>query len=434
MDGLLTSRASHPLSGEVRVPGDKSVSHRAVMLASLARARSRIRGLLDGGDCRATLSVMRALGTQVETGDGSEIIIKGKGLGRLSRPDADLDCAGSGTTMRLLAGVIAGQPVTARLTGTPQLLARPMDRIIEPLTLMGAKLTSGEGRAPLEIRGRRKLTAIDYELPVASAQVKSCILLAGLRAEGITSVREPGPARDHTERMLGAMGVRVEGRGRVISVMPPKLLRPLDITVPGDISSAAFLMVAATLVDGSEVHLRDVGINPTRTGIVEALLRMGARIEVSNERFEGGEPVGDITVRSTELAAASFEGSEIVTMIDELPVLALAATQARGWTTIRGAGELRVKETDRIATTTGELRKLGARIEPLEDGMEIEGPTDLVGTACESHGDHRLAMTLAVAGLVARGETTVRDAQVSADSFPGFARCLASLGAHVERS
>ncbi|MBW2261100.1 MAG: 3-phosphoshikimate 1-carboxyvinyltransferase, partial [Deltaproteobacteria bacterium] len=317
-----------------------------------------------------------------------------------------------------------------------QLLGRPMGRIIEPLERMGAGVASSGGLAPLCFGARGgPLVSIDYRLPVASAQVKSCILLAGLFADGVTTVLEPGPCRDHTERMLGAMGAGVAVDGRRISIAPPPgPLAPLDLVVPGDLSSAAFLIVAASIVPGSEILLEGVGVNPTRTGVIDALTRMGARIDVGRIRDRAGEPVADITVHSSELSGATFGGDEIVTMIDEIPVLALAATQASGTTVIRGASELRVKETDRIATTAGELSRLGASIEPREDGMEIQGPTPLVGTTVESHGDHRLAMTLAVAGLVARGRTTVREAHVAADSFPGFEECLASVGAGVEAS
>ncbi len=425
-------RKSPPLTGVVRVPGDKSISHRAVMLSSLAEGRSRISGFLDGGDCRATVSVMRGLGVRVETPGPDELLIHGLGLHKLKPPTQPLDCDNSGTTMRLMTGILAGQPFGSRLIGTEQLSGRPMNRIIKPLALMGAEIESRDGKAPLDINGHG-LKGIEYNMPVASAQLKSCVLLAGLLAEGSTTLVEKGPSRDHTERMLRAMGARVRTDGRRVTIEPqPMPLAPLEAAVPGDISSAAFLIVAASVVPKSEITVLGVGTNPTRMGIVRALERMGADIRVENEHDAFGEPVADITVRHAMLEGADFDGDEIVTMIDELPVLAVAAAQARGKTTIRGARELRVKETDRIATTAEEMVRLGARVTPLDDGMIIEGGAQLEGAKVKSHGDHRLAMLLTVAGLVCEGETTVDDAHVTADSFPGFEECLESLGVPID--
>ncbi|MCP4678493.1 MAG: 3-phosphoshikimate 1-carboxyvinyltransferase [Deltaproteobacteria bacterium] len=426
-------RKSPPLKGVVRVPGDKSISHRAVMLSAIAEGRSRISGFLDGGDCRATVSVMRDLGVHIEKPRPNELIIHGLGLHGLKTPAEPLDCDNSGTTMRLMTGILAGQSFASRLIGTMQLSGRPMNRIIKPLALMGAEIGSRDGKAPLDISSGHGLKGIEYNMPVASAQLKSCILVAGLYAEGSTILVEKGPSRDHTERMLRAMGARVRTEGRLVTIAPQhEPLIPLEVEVPGDMSSAAFLLVAASVVPKSEITLLGVGVNPTRMGIVQALKRMGGDIRIENEHDTFGEPVADVTVRHATLEGADFDGDEIVTMIDELPVLAVAAASARGKTTIRGARELRVKETDRVATTAEELVRLGAKVTTLEDGMIIEGGASLEGTAVKSHGDHRLAMLLTIAGLVCEGETIVDDAHVTADSFPGFEACLESLGVPIE--
>ncbi|MCL4861185.1 MAG: 3-phosphoshikimate 1-carboxyvinyltransferase, partial [Caldilineaceae bacterium] len=391
------------LTGHCSVPGDKSISHRAVMFASIAEGVSRISNFLDGHDCRATIGVMRDLGAEIEVVTPTELIVHGRGVDGLQEPNSVLDCANSGTTIRLLTGLLAGQKFTSILNGTAQIRRRPMGRIVQPLRGMGAQIIGRQngqyaplGIAPVRLRG------MEYDMPVASAQVKSCLLLAGLYAEGLTIVREPGPARDHTERMLRAMGAPIHVMGRTVSSeRPTQPLQPIDIAVPGDISSAAFLLVAGATIPGSQITVTGVGVNPTRTGIVDALLEMGAQIEYTNERDQAGEPVADLVVRHGELRGATFGGEQIVTMIDELMVLAVAATQAHGRTVVRNAGELRVKETDRIATTVTELRKMGAKIEPTEDGFIIDGPTPLTGAPVESQGDHRLAMAMTVAGLVA---------------------------------
>jgi 3-phosphoshikimate 1-carboxyvinyltransferase len=422
------------LTGQCSVPGDKSISHRAVMFGSIAEGKSRIQGFLDGGDCHSTIAVMRDLGVEIEVVTPTELIVHGRGANGLQEPNSVLDCGNSGTTIRLLAGLLAGQKFTSILNGTPQIRRRPMGRIVQPLRGMGAQIIGRQngayaplGIAPVRLRG------MEYNLPVASAQVKSCLLLAGLYAEGLTIIREPGPARDHTERMLGAMGAPIQVIGRTVSSeRPSQPLQPIDITIPGDISSAAFLLVAGAIIPGSRVTVSGVGVNPTRTGIVDALVEMGANIVFKNERDQAGEPVADLEVSHSELQAATFGGEQIVTMIDELMVLAIAATQARGRTVIRDAGELRVKETDRIASTVGELRKMGAKIEPAEDGFIIDGPVQLIGAPLESQGDHRLAMAMTVAGLVARGDTTVYGSEVTADSFPGFEITLQALGAKLQ--
>ena len=454
------------LRGSVRVPGDKSISHRALMLGALADGVSRVEGFLPSGDCLATLGCIRALGIDVEHPEPTRVIIHGRGLRGLRRPDAPLNCVRSGTSLRLLAGILAGQPFDSVLTGDPQLLRRPMRRITEPLRAMGAEIADVDGHAPLTIHGGR-LHGYEHTLAVASAQVKSAILLAGLFAEGGTVVRQCGPARDHTERMLGAQIASCELRVKscelrvaseelrvtscesanqrinestaqapiVIEELDVRLnpasidhLEPLNITVPGDISSAAFPLVAALVVADAEVTLEGIGVNWTRTGLLDVLAAMGADVTQTNVREQGGEPVADVVARTSHLRGAEIGGETVVRMIDEFPVLAVAATQAHGTTVVRDARELRVKETDRIATTVAELRKLGAQIEARDDGFVVEGPTRLHGGTVDSHGDHRLGMALAVAGLVADGTVTVENAGCIADSFPGFVEVMVELG------
>jgi len=426
----LTVQPAGPLHGHIRVPGDKSISHRALLLGALADGASRVSGFLPSGDCLATLACIRALGVHVETHDATTLMVHGRGLRGLQAPAAPLNCVRSGTTMRLLAGILAGQSFECALTGEPQLLRRPMRRITDPLRRMGAAIEATDGHAPLTIRGRQ-LRGYDHALPVASAQVKSALLLAGLYADGPTIVRQPGPARDHTERMLAAMGAAIQAPGLDVTLAPSSSLSPLELPIPGDISSASFPLVAAVLVSGSAVAVEGVGVNPTRTGLLEVLRAMGAEIALEGEREQGGEPVADVTVRASSLVGVEIGGDTVVRMIDEFPVLAIAATQARGTTLVRDAAELRVKETDRIATAAAELRALGARIEPLPDGFVVEGPTPLHGGVVESHGDHRLAMALAVAGLIAQGEVTIENAECVADSFPGFVGLMRSLGAKI---
>ena len=434
MADILKISNSGPLSGRCSVPGDKSISHRAVIFGSLAEGPSRIRNFLDGHDCRATMNIMRAMGVRIDEISSTQLEVHGVGLDGLKEPDDVLNCDNSGTTMRLLTGLLAGQEFVSVLSGTAQIRGRPMARIVDPLRTMGAQIYGRQsGRyAPLTVVPSR-LSAIEYKMPVASAQVKSCLLLAGLFAHGLTVVHQPGPARDHTERMLGAMGAPVTALGNTTHSERPKApLNPLNIIIPGDISSAAFLLVAASAVPDSNLTIVDVGVNATRTGIVDALSEMGADIRRRVRPSQGGEPVADLIVNGGGLQSLDFGGEQLVTMIDELPVLAVAATQAAGRTVVRDAQELRVKETDRIATTVSELKKMGAQIQETPDGFIVDGPTPLNGATVDSHGDHRLAMALAVAGLIADGETTIYNAHVTADSFPGFESTLRALDVNVQ--
>jgi 3-phosphoshikimate 1-carboxyvinyltransferase len=430
----LTVKRSHPLTGQVRVPGDKSISHRAVLFGALAAGDSRVRGYLRGGDCLATLECMRRVGIEIEEVSADELIIHGKGLHGWQEPHLPLDCVTSGTTMRLLAGLVAGAGIFAVLTGGPQLSRRPMGRVAEPLRKMGATVLGREGGRlpPLAIQGG-SLRGIDYRLPVASAQVKSAVLLAGLFTHDLTVVIEPGPLRDHTERMLRAMGAPVRTlAAKVTSEAPTVPLQPLDLRVPADMSSAAFLLSAGLLAPESRLTLESVGINPTRCGLLDILRRMGADVRMGEEADVCGEPIGHITALTSPLQGVTVEGEAVMRAIDEMPILAVVATQASGTTLVRNAEELRVKETDRIATVVAELRKLGSQIDARPDGFLIEGPTPLRGTVVDSHGDHRLAMALCIAGLVADGETTVMDTDCIADSFPGFERLLVKLGAVID--
>lgn len=423
------------LRGSATLPGDKSISHRALILGALGGGETRVTNWLPAGDCEATLTCVSDLGVAVERVSASSLRVQGVGLRGFQQPTRVLNCEGSGTTMRLLAGILAGQDFDATLDGHGGLRRRPMQRVVEPLHRMGARIGARDGGyPPLHIQGGA-LHGIDYQLPVASAQVKSCLLLAGLFAAGPTTVHEPGPARDHTERMLQAMGAPLTVDGATIRLAPSTMrLEPLDITVPGDLSSAAFLLVAAAIVPGAEIRLERIGGNPTRTGLLEVMRAMGARIEVEGAGSTGGEPVVNITASHSRLHGTSVGGQLVVRMIDEFPVLAVAATQAMGETVVRDARELRVKETDRIAAVAGELRKMGAELEERPDGFVVFGPSPLRGAAVKSHGDHRLAMALTVAGLVAAGETVVNGAGVIGDSYPEFTDTLRSLGASIEET
>ncbi len=429
-------RPGSALSGTVGVPGDKSLSHRALIFGALAEGISHIRGFLPAGDTLATLGCVRALGVPVEQTDASTLSVHGRGLRGLAAPDGPLDCVNAGTAIRLLAGVLVGQDFPSVLDGSDQLRRRPMGRITQPLRLMGANIEDN-GHAPLFIRPAR-LHGIAYQMPVASAQVKSCLLLAGLFADSPTTVIEPGPARDHTERMLRAMGAVLHIDGPRISIEPGPVLRPLDLTIPADISSAAFVLVAALLGASGEVRVTGVGVNPTRTGILDILNHMGASITLENSREEGGEPVADLVVgraalRGTPIGdGVALPEDVIVRAIDEFPALMIAATQAEGETLVTNAAELRVKETDRIAVMAGELRKLGAQIDETPDGFRLVGPQRLRGAVVQGHDDHRVAMALSLAGLVAEGETVIEDAGCVEDSFPGFVETLQALGAALE--
>ncbi|MDF1512850.1 MAG: 3-phosphoshikimate 1-carboxyvinyltransferase [Anaerolineae bacterium] len=435
----LTVKHAELLRGEVHVPGDKSISHRAILLGAMADGESHIRGFLPSGDCLATVGCVRSLGINVTRTEDKSVIVGGKGLTGLQSPEEPLNCVRSGTTMRLLTGILAGQRFDSVLTGETQLLHRPMRRITEPLSLMGASIAHHNGCAPLEITGQ-PLKGTDHHLKIASAQVKSAILLAGLFAEGQTTVHQPGPARDHTERMLAAQivtrvpGIQVLRYDREKVSLDPegiKHLAPFNVQIPGDISSAAFIIAAALLIPGSEMTVKGVGINPTRTGLLDVLSAMGADIRWHEREEQGGEPVADITIRYSKLEGTEISGGTVVRMIDEFPILAVIATQAHGTTVVRDAAELRVKETDRIATVVDALQAMGARIQARPDGFIIEGPALLHGQTLSSRHDHRLGMALAIAGLVATGETAVKESECIADSFPGFEGVLQHLGADV---
>jgi 3-phosphoshikimate 1-carboxyvinyltransferase len=418
------------LRGSIELPGDKSISHRVAILNAIAQGEARVENFQGGADCLATLRCLRALGVKIDWDGEGTLRIEGGGRFGLRESADVLNAGNSGTTMRLLAGLLAGQPFFSVLTGDASLRSRPMERVVEPLRAMGTRIQgrAGGSRPPLAIEGG-SLRGIRYRLPVASAQVKSALILAALYGKGETVLVEPAPSRDHTERMLRAMGVAVlGGEGDGLRISPPQReLTPLSLRVPGDISAAAFWMVAAAAHPDAEIRLTGVGVNPGRSGIIDALASMGASIAVEAERVWGCEPVADIVVRSSSLRGTVIEGSLIPRLIDEIPVLAVAACLAQGETVVREAGELRLKESDRIRTTVRELRRLGASIQELADGMVIRGVGSLKGGECSSHGDHRLAMTLAVAGLTAQGETTVRGAEASSVSYPGFWHHLEEL-------
>jgi 3-phosphoshikimate 1-carboxyvinyltransferase len=440
-------RPARRLRGEVaRLPGDKSISHRAALLAALAAGRTRVSNFATSADCHSTLGCLEALGVRVERREDGEVVIEGVGRGAgawdFAEPRQPLDCGNSGTTMRLMAGVLAAQPSAFTLVGDESLSRRPMRRVVEPLERMGARLSTVDGHAPLGVEGRRPLRAIDYEMGFASAQVKSCVLLAGLGAEGRTRVRGPlAGTRDHTERMLGHFGVRVgvedsgggpEGRGAAAWVEGPAALTARDVEVPGDASSAAFLLFAAALLPGSELRLGNVGLNPTRTGYAW-LLDALAEVSFENRREASREPSGDVVVRRGEKPKAgrggfTLRGRAVAEVIDELPLLAVVGTQVGGGLEVRDAAELRFKESDRIRTVVTNLRAMGARVEEFEDGFRVEGGQRLRGARLDSYGDHRIAMAFAVAALVAEGETEIDGAEESVRiSFPEFFPLLESL-------
>jgi 3-phosphoshikimate 1-carboxyvinyltransferase len=415
------------LRGHIAVPGDKSISHRAVLLGAIGEGETSVRGFGRSGDTEATIAAVRALGVTVDEDDVDSLRIQGAGLTGLREPDAPIDCGNSGTTLRLLAGMLAGQQGRFELTGDESLRRRPVDRIADPLAQMGATVESDDGTPPLVVAGG-ELRGIRYELPVASAQVKSCVLLAGLYAAGRTTVIEPLPTRDHTELMLEAAGVGVTRKQRRVSVGPAEQLRLGEVDVPGDFSAAAPFIVAATLLPGSELTIHDLGLNPRRTGLLDVLGRMGARITAFNRHKSAGEPVGDLEVRAAELTATAVSAEEVPRMVDELPLFALAAASAHGESKVEGAQELRVKETDRIETVTTSLRALGIRISASDDGLGVRGvPSRPKGGGMSSHGDHRIAMLGAVAGLASREGVELQDAQAVAVSFPGFFELLDSV-------
>jgi len=419
---------SKGLTGELIPPGDKSLSHRAVMFAAIAEGKTEITGFLPGEDTLNTAKAVRMLGITVEEKEPGVLSVHGKGLDGLSEPSGVLDLGNSGTGMRLLAGLLAGQDFFSVLNGDQYLVKRPMGRIVEPLRTMGAVIDgrSGGKLAPLAIRGAgRNAKPLSFTSPVASAQVKSAVMLCGLYADGVTTITEPHKSRDHTERMLRFFGAAVKEEGLQVHVKGKQPLRAQGtLEIPADISSAAFFMVAACIVHGSDILIRNVGVNPTRTGIIDVLNSMGADISLLSTREQAGEPVADIRIRYRRLHAAMVQGGIVPRSIDEIPVIAVAAATASGKTIIKDAAELRVKESDRIATIATELRKMGAVIRERPDGLEITGRERLSGATCESHGDHRIAMSLAVAGLSASGQTVVRDAEWIETSFPGFERML----------
>ena len=406
------------LHGRVTLPADKSIGHRTALLSALADGPSRIENYPASADPQSTLQCLRQLGVAIEH-DGDTVRVKGHGLEGLSAPTDALDCGNSGTTMRLLSGILAGQPFDSVLTGDASLRSRPMARIASPLRRMGGHVTLTDGHAPIRIRGDQSLHGMTYRLPIASAQVKSCVLLAGLFAEGTTTVIEPTPSRDHTERMLGLDVETVDGE-RHLTVEGGHRIPGRTWHVPGDFSAAAFFLVAASIVPESEIQLDGVGMNPSRNALLGVLRQMGANITVENERMQGGEPIADVTVRAADLQGMRVDGAQIPNLIDEIPVLAVAGACAEGRTEIRDAAELRVKETDRLDAMTRNLRALGATVEEFDDGLAIDGPTDLQGTTVDSFDDHRIAMAMGVAGLVADGTTTITDADCAAVSFPDF--------------
>jgi 3-phosphoshikimate 1-carboxyvinyltransferase len=417
-------------SSAVRVPGDKSVSHRALMLGGIAEGSTHISGFLAGEDCLATLAAMGAMGVRIERHGPTDVTVNGVGLHGLQAPGQPLDLGNSGTAMRLMTGLLSAQDFESTLTGDASLTSRPMQRVITPLTAMGASIESDEGRPPLRVRGNPELNGIEYVLPVASAQVKSAILLAGMYARGTTSVVEPAVTRDHTERMLATMGARLEQRGRRIALDGEQKLRGGEIRVPADLSSAAFLIVAALIARKADLLIKDVGVNPTRTGVIDILQGMGADISLENARLFGKEPVADLRVRSSSLSGGPVDPALVSLAIDEFPVLFVAAALARGKTTFNGIGELRVKESDRIAAMAEGLRKLGVEVEESGDGAVVHGGS-LGGGTVDSHGDHRIAMSFAVAGTVAREPIQINDVAAVDTSFPGFVESLRGLGADI---
>lgn len=419
------------LRGELIVPGDKSVSHRSIMLGSLADGIVEVRGFLEGEDALATMAAFRAMGVNIEGPDRGLVRIHGVGMLGLRAPDKPIDCGNSGTSMRLLSGLMSGQNFSVELMGDRSLSKRPMNRVAVPLRQMGANIeTAAEGRPPLKISGNAALQPIHYALPVASAQVKSAVLLAGLYAKGRTCVIEPAPTRDHTERMLKAFGYAVEIDGARICIEGGGHLRATDIEVPADISSAAFFMVGASIAPGSNLLLKNVGVNPTRTGAIHILRAMGADITLENERMCGGEPVADIRIRHAPLHGIEIDPAHVPLAIDEFPVLFIAAANAAGETVLRGAEELRVKESDRIQVMADGLRELGIDAEPQPDGMKIRGGT-YHGGRIDSAGDHRIAMAFAIAALRADGEILIDDCANVATSFPGFVALARTAGLDI---
>ncbi|MBM4462981.1 MAG: 3-phosphoshikimate 1-carboxyvinyltransferase [Chloroflexi bacterium] len=421
------------LKGEITPPGDKSISHRAVLLNSIAQGKARLSNFSPGADCASTVACLQALGVKITqvASDPPGLEVQGVGKKGLREADDVLNAGNSATTMRLLTGLLAAQPFLSIITGDDSLRSRPMDRVIQPLRLMGARIwgRGGDSLGPLAVKGG-ELHGIDYVLPVASAQIKSAVLIAALFADGTTTVQEPAKSRDHTERLLQAMGVKLKMNGASLSLSSPvPALNSIDLDIPGDISSAAYWLVAAAIHPNAQVKVKNTGINPTRTGIIDVLLRMGARLRIENQRRVGDEPVADLVIESSELAGVEIGGDLVPRLIDEIPVIAVVACAARGTTVIKDAAELRVKETDRIRSLARELSKLGADVEEMPDGMVIHGRAKLHGATCSSHRDHRLAMALAVAGLIAEGQTVIEHAEAAGISYPSFWQDMTNIQA-----
>jgi len=415
----------------ITVPGDKSISHRALMLGSVAEGRTEVSGFLAGDDCLATAAAMRALGVTIEQPGTTELLIEGVGRDGLQPPDREIYLGNSGTAMRLMAGLLAGQRFSCTLTGDESLTGRPMGRIITPLTLMGAAIESDcDGTPPLQLSGGLRLHAIDYDLPIASAQVKSAILLAGIYADGRTSVTEPAVTRDHTERMLSSLGVDISARGGTVSIAGGQELRGCAVEVPGDLSSATFIILATLLSQDADIIIKNVGVNPTRTGIIDILKEMGADLTLENRRSLGQEPVADLRVRASRLRGAAVDPALVSLAIDEFPALFVAAAAAQGTTIFSGLEELRVKESDRISAMADGLRQLGIDVVETPDGAVIQGGR-FSGGEVDSYHDHRVAMSLAVAGTVADGEVLIRGVDNVDTSFPGFRDLMSSLGAKI---
>jgi 3-phosphoshikimate 1-carboxyvinyltransferase len=438
MSDYFIARPAGDLRGSIRVPGDKSISHRSIMLGAIADGTTRIEGFLEGADAISTMNVFRALGVAIDGPLDGQVSVTGVGLHGLKQAASDLDCGNSGTSMRLLSGLLAGQAFDSCLVGDESLSRRPMKRVTDPLAAMGANIGSQDGRPPLRISATGKpLKAIDYVMPIASAQVKSSLMLAGLYAEGTTRVTEPAPTRDHTERMLTAFGVKVEVNGPVISLQGGQRLTATHIDVPADISSAAFFLVAGAIARDADLLIRHVGINPTRTGVIDILRLMGADLTLENSRIVGGEPVADLRIRSSELRGIDVPPELVPLAIDEFPVLFVAAACAHGRTVVTGAEELRVKESDRIAVMAEGLARLGIMATPTPDGIIIEGrgqqPAVFSAGEVDSHGDHRPAMAFAVASLRASGPITIRDTLNVGTSFPNFVELATTVGIRLER-
>ncbi|MFT9847579.1 3-phosphoshikimate 1-carboxyvinyltransferase [Aneurinibacillus sp. REN35] len=425
---MTTIQGVQRINGTITVPGDKSISHRAVMFSALAEGTTTIEGFLPGADCLSTISCFRKLGIVIEQ-EGDRVRVEGKGWYGLKEPSDILDIGNSGTTIRLIMGILATQPFHSVLIGDESIARRPMKRVTDPLRQMGADIAGRQNGeyTPLSVRGGT-LRGMEYHSPVSSAQIKSAVLLAGLGSVGETTVYEPELSRDHTERMLRSFGVQVESFAGGVRVQGgQRLVSPGHIRVPGDISSAAFPLVAAAVIPESHIIVQNVGLNPSRSGIIDVLKEMGADVVLHNEREEGGEPVADIEITYAPLKGIEISGAIIPRLIDEIPIIAVLATQAEGITVIKDAAELKVKETNRIDTVVAELRKMGARIEPTDDGMVIYGKSALVGAVCDSHGDHRIGMAAAVAGLAAAGETMIVNAESINVSFPGFFSTLQEI-------